>query len=221
MAMVPQHAFLLRHGTGGGDILTVNLFEQANATVMLGGKTVQVEQFLERPSNQARRVTLSFRSKSKAHFGIAWRMPAWIEEPVVRLSSGKVAKPERRDGWLILPAQRWADGDYVTLELITHTQLIIGDHGNQGLQAAKFGPLVLAYDESQNSSGEKISDIAFAKSGGGPLIRLMETRPSLIFHVMVTSMQNPKPHEAVFVPFADAGASGGAYKVWLPAPSQP
>jgi hypothetical protein len=40
----------------------------------------------------------------------------------------------------------------------------------------------------------------------------------LRFTVPVRSAQHPKPSPVLFVPFAEAGASGGAYRVWLRSP---
>ena len=44
---------------------------------------------------------------------------------------------------------------------------------------------------------------------------LLQPRTSLVFQGSVVGRMGDGPKEANFVPFADAGSTGGEYRVWL------
>ena len=82
-----------------------------------------------------------------------------------------------------------------------------------------WGPYVLAYDQQQNNLREappmlgivpenETAPVSLATVAGGPLK----------FAAKVHSARHPEPRAAVLVPFADAGADGGRFQVWLYAP---
>ena len=93
--------------------------------------------------------------------------------------------------------------------------MVQGDHNNKGLAALQWGPFVLAYDAALNPALPSANLVGFANDKPA---RLNLTSGSLQVLADVNFQGQPAANPAVFVPFADAGASGGEYRVWLPAP---
>jgi hypothetical protein len=95
---------------------------------------------------------------------------------------------------------------------------IEGTHGDAGRIALQYGPFVLAYDQKMNPDGPAPAAARLVTSGPRP-----EVLPGLPVRVRarVTSARRPEPVPAVLVPFADAGVSGGTYRVWLRDPNAP
>ena len=78
-----------------------------------------------------------------------------------------------------------------------------------------WGPFVLAYDEARNPGGPPVRLVGLAA------VVKAEPEPGdgLTFRLPVVGKDSSAaPFPAVFVPFADAGATGGALRVWLRAP---
>ena len=123
---------------------------------------------------------------------------------------------EKRGGWAELPPRDWQSGDTITVDLQIEGRLIEGQHGNTGLAAVAWGPVVLAYDQARNPSGDPPPALGWAPyDGSSPISLKSPGGPVLQWEAKVRSARNPEPHPATLVPFADAGATGGRYRVWL------
>jgi len=124
-----------------------------------------------------------------------------------------------KDGWTVLPPREWRNETRVSVTFKLSPRMVPGDHGNAGRAALLYGPLVLAYDTAMNPGGEPPAFLALAPTPGlPPLLYKAGRAANLVFEALVRSARRPEPHPAVFVPFANAGATGGRYQVWLRAP---
>ena len=74
---------------------------------------------------------------------------------------------------------------------------------------------MLAFDHENNPGLPPSKTLGLVESQ--PLLTL-RPGPSLAFEAKVVGGKEKGPQTAVFVPFADAGAGGGEYRVWLRAP---
>jgi hypothetical protein len=219
MALVPQHACLVARGQdGGADTLLVNLFGPWQAAVQLGGQTVTVKQESDFP--RGGRSALVFRLGRPAEFGLRVRSPAWARPMTVKIA-GETVSAREADGWLVVPPRSWADSERVEVELNLQGRVVPGEHGNAGRAALVWGPLVLACDAQHNPGLAAPALLALADSGDQPPVTLSGGDSRLTFQAAVRSVRHPEPRPAVFVPFADAGANGGRYQVWLHAPGTP
>lgn len=220
MALLPQLAYL-RGRAGGQDELVVNLCETSRATLNLGGKKVTVEQTSAVP--HAGGAALTLRLDRPATFGLRARVPPWAEG--LTLSAGG-QKATIADGWAILPARSWKDGDQATIAFTIAGRRVSGEHSNAGRAALVWGPLVLAEEESRNPGLPPAAALGLTdaqppvtlqppveQAGGNP----PGTAP-LVFTAPVRAARDGAARTATFVPFADAGAGGGRYRVWLRAP---
>ena len=119
-------------------------------------------------------------------------------------------------GFLSVRPREWKDGDRVQLSYKLGPRLIPGHFGNTDRAALAWGPFVLAYDQARNPGLPTPGAIGLAE---GPQPQLtLEPGPDLAFRGLVVGRGKSEPRPAIFVPFADAGSTGGVYRVWLRAP---
>jgi len=218
MALVPQHAFLrVPGGTGSPDSLAVNIFETARATMVLNGRKVELELFLD--PLELGHLTLTFANAAGNRFGLLLRTPAWAQ-PLRLQVEGTAERGLLREGWTSLPPRVWKDGDRVSVRFNLSGRLVPGDHGNAGKAALMWGPSVLAYDEAFNQDLGAPNGVGLAAlpTGVSPVQMRAGDDVGALFDVLIRSPRKPGPQRGTFVMFADAGSQGTRYRVWLPAP---
>jgi hypothetical protein len=212
MALAPQTAYL-KTRLDGTDALAVSTFETSRATVELGGATVTVEQQSEFPRRGSS--VLSIKPSKPARFALQLRAPDWAGPLILRVN-GRPAKAAPHAGWLALPAREWKDGDRLEVRFSLGASVLAGTHGNTGRAALRWGPFVLACDEKRNPGLPLPAALGFVEFAKPPFA--LQPGDTLAFVARVRSARRAGPIAAAFVPFADAGADGGVYRVWLRAP---
>jgi DUF1680 family protein len=209
MALAPQTSYLLGH-TPTGDVLLVSTLENSWATLPLGGQTVRVEQQSAFPRGGSASLTL--RMARPATFAVRVRVPRWAAPLSLAVDGQNIAA---RGGWAELPARPWKDGDRIAVTFNLAARLIVGDYGNVGRAALAWGPFLLACDETRNPglpSPAALGLVALEPPAA------LDADGILKFRTQVVGRAGNPPKPAVFVTFADAGATGGMYRVWLRAP---
>jgi hypothetical protein len=116
---------------------------------------------------------------------------------------------------IYVPAREWSDGATLTLTFPLIPRLIAGTFGNSGRAALAWGPFVLAFDQAQNPGLPPASQVGLLEVEDKWFKLLPGER--LAFRAPVVGSDGRK-HGATFVPFADAGSGGGAYRIWLRVP---
>ena len=209
LALAPQTAYLRGHGSAG-DVLLVSTFETSRATLTLGGQRVTVEQRSDFPYRGAS--VLTMRMARPARFALKVRAPAWSQP--LTLEGAKLSA-----GWAELPTRLWKDGDQLNLGFQLASRILTGEGTHVGRAALAWGPFVLAYEQQANPDlpaprklGLLTGAIARASGAGGSLRFAADVDAPLQDSNEVHSV------EAGFLTFADAGATQGAYRVWLRAP---
>ncbi|MGO9114304.1 MAG: glycoside hydrolase family 127 protein [Thermoguttaceae bacterium] len=210
MALAPQAAYLRGH-SGGADVLLVSTFETSRATLEFGGQKVTMEQSSEFPQHGHSTITLQ--TVGPATFGIKVRVPSWAVPAAIEVAGARHKTDSA--GWIVLPPQAWNSGDRIDVIFHLGPKLIVGDHGNAGRAALAWGPFVLAFDQANNPGLPPSKTLGLIDSQ--PLLTL-EPESRLVFEGKVVAQKGDEPKTAIFVPFADAGSGGGAYRVWLRAP---
>ncbi|MBV9867654.1 MAG: glycoside hydrolase family 127 protein [Abitibacteriaceae bacterium] len=215
MALAPTFTYL-KHSELGQDNIAVNFFETSQVTTQLGGQAVTLEQQTDFPKRGVS--TLTFRMKQPATFGLLVRSPAWAQPLKVRGVKDKQAVTGPAGGWAKLTPRKWKNGDQVSINFSIPARLIQGEHTNAGREALMWGPLVLAYDASQNHGVTPSSLALVETSGQPPLMPKFTADSSLSFEAPVRTKAEAQPKPATFVPFADAGSTGGQFEVWMHTP---
>ena len=212
MALAPLAAYLKTH-VEGKDTLAVDTLETSRATLTLGGTTVIVEQRSAFPRRGES--TLTLKPVQATTFAVLVRVPAWAA-PLKLQVNGQPVEVALRDGWVVVPAREWKDGDRVSLVFSLGASVLMGDHGNAGRAALAWGPFVLAYDESKNA-GLRLSAAVGLAGLSKPPFTLIDGE-GLAFVGAVSSRLSKTPTMVTFITFADASSDGGAYRVWLRTP---
>jgi DUF1680 family protein len=196
----------------GVDALTVSTYETSRVKLSLGGQDVTLEQQSQFPREGASELVVHLAQPAK--FGLLVRVAPWAGGLRLELNNHPL-EPTTPGGLAAIPAREWKDGDRVNLSFQLRARLISGQFGNKDRAALAWGPFVLAYDEAMNSGLPGAAAIGLVRESEELKI---EPGPNLAFQAPIAGRKGDGPSEATFVPFADAGAPGGNYRVWLRAP---
>jgi len=208
MALSPLSAYLTsREGTS--NMLLISTLEPSSARLTLGAQAVLIEQITEFPSAGNSRLRLSL--SKPARFGIKVRIPDWAG-PVT------IAGAEIRDGWAVLPPRLWKNGDEVAISYTLGAKLTTGTGMQAGREWLNWGPFVLAYEHKANAELPPADVVHYDGTA-----ELTGKDRFLRFEAPVTRGKAPRHHaadayqtiSAKLVTYADAGADGGYYRIWL------
>jgi DUF1680 family protein len=198
MALAAQCAYFKTRDSQGRESIVVNILEPGRLTTMVDGQTVTLEFQNSYPDSSSFTVRLT--TPKPVTVGFTLRIPPWEVKPL-------------NTGWLPLMPRVWQDKETSSLyHLPWPQQMIVGEHGNAGRAAMIYGPFVLAFDSALNPALESPNLLGWA------IDRLQRRPGTLEFVAQVRSLRQPEPRPAVLVPFANAGATGGRFQVWLRAP---
>ncbi len=205
LALAPQAAYL-RVRADGRDTLLVSTFETSRATLTLGGQEVTIEQQSGFPRTGESVLTL--RLAQPATFAIKVRVPTW-SAPL------SVAGATVQDGWAVLPARQWKNGDRLPVKFTLGARLVTGEHTNAGRAALAWGPFVLAYEQKANPALPAPGRLGFAGTAV-PLAPRAGEPLTFVANVVATVSAPAQP--ATFLTFADAGTANSQFRIWLRAP---
>ena len=214
MALAVQAAYL-KTKTPGTELLVINSFEDSQLELELDGQKVSLTQSSQFP--RAGEGTLTFHMAKPATFGLLVRVPKWVKGPPWT-SNFKLTVNDQPNGSVSIGGyarvrpREWKDGDHVKLTYRLGPRLIVGHFGNTDRAALAWGPFVLAYDQAMNPGLPSASAIGLVRESTE---LTLQPGPSLAFRGPVVGRKDDSPRQAVFVPFADAGSTGGDYRVWL------
>ena len=204
LALAPMLAYL----EGPGEI-RVNILETSRAHFQLEGKSVEILQESRFPIEG--RSVLTVRTSALVRFALKIRVPAWAAP----LHTGDTTS---EGGWLALPAREWRDGEQVELTFNLSARVIRGEYTNFARLAYAWGPFILALDESLNPEFGGRDAPQFVRPIDDKPPTLLPDSPRLILQGMVRGEWDMSTHPIKLVPFAEAGADGKHFAVWLRAP---
>jgi len=208
MAMAPQSSYLTARA-GEGDVLLVSTFETSSARVAFSGHDVTIEQISGFPDKGTSRIR--FKMSKPARFAVKLRAPNWAMPMTVAGST-------LQEGWMTLPARQWRDGDEIAVDFALEPKLTTGTGFAQGRQVQHWGPFLLAFEANTNPDVGPSEMLHYTQA----------TKPLpydrfLAFETVVSPGLPPHHHESngewlrpvKLRTYADAGADGGYYRLWL------
>jgi hypothetical protein len=179
----------------------VNLLETAHGTATLGGRRVAFTLVSELPRTGA--VKLSFAGELPATFAVRVRLSDWAVPATLRVGTDE--RTVTAPGWCEVPAREWRAGDAV--ELAVRCRLTrLSDRYDSQRAALQWGPCVLALPVQAQD------DECTRYTTGITPPRLLPGSP---LRVQCELMHGLQAVTRELVPFAEAGAAGDAYRVWL------
>ena len=150
--------------------------------------------------------------KNPARFALKLRCPTWAR--ALNLPGARM-----RAGWAEIPQRNWSDGDTIPISYQLAARIMTGEASNLGRAALAWGPFVLAYEQQANPNLPSSRELGLLS---GAIARAARGGRSLQFASNVSAssqnLNSVSKYSATFVPFADAGAGHGSYRVWLRAP---
>jgi hypothetical protein len=158
-------------------------------------------------------------------FAVKLRIPDWCSKSLLQVN-GKPAEAKKTSGGYVAIKRTWKEGDKVELDLKLEPRLVLGEHKNQNKAAVLYGPLVLAAD-SAAAGGKAVNSLKLASANvaglaltAEPASEPMKTWPGAqVFCINAMTRKTAPTIRIRLVPFADAGATGSHYRVWLPLPA--
>jgi uncharacterized protein len=222
VALIPTFAV-----TTDADGVVVNLYEAGTAKLQLRDHTpVTISTDTHYPSNE--RIHLTISPANKIAFAMKLRLPAWCNNPSLEVNGNRVKSNRGQQGYAVIHRE-WQPGDQINIRFELEPRLIVGDHHNEGRVAVLYGPLVLAADEALvERSACKLSELGVAAADVSKLRVTPEAAPAShkfwpeakVFQVQAVcrpraAEQTSAAVTAKLIPFAEAGATGSLYKVWL------
>ena len=224
VALIPTFA-----ASTDADGVVVNLYDAGTAKLTLrDGTPVTLVTETQYPGDG--RIRIAVDTAAAKPFAIKLRIPAWCRTSSVQVNGEKIGSAPGVDGYVALQ-RTWKRGDAIELNCKLEPRVIVGDHKNQGKAALCFGPLVLAADDALLTGvGQKVSTIALAGAELAVLAVQPERAPDTVrtwpgarvFRVKAVARRSTatlkagSPLDIRLIPFADAGAGGTPYRVWLP-----
>jgi hypothetical protein len=218
MALAVQAAYF-KFKAGDHDHLVVNTFEGSRVETELNGQHVSVTQRSQFP--RAGEGILILHMAKPVAFGLLLRVPPWVQ-PAPGPGHFKVTVDGETQGsigvggFVSVRPREWKDGDRIQLSYRLAARIIPGQFANRDRVALAWGPFVLAYDQARNPGLPTPGAIGLVDGSQPQLV--LEPGPDLLFRGLVVGRGRSEPRQATFVPFADAGSTGGVYRVWLRAP---
>ena len=211
MALAPIVA-CMKYSEAGAEGIAVEFLESARVEARLGGQNVSIIVDSKFPRTGAATITLKM--AQPATFGVKLRCPEWATPMVWQIGGERREQPGA--GWVSIPPRQWKDGDRIELSYTIAPRLIAGQHSNMGSNALAWGPFVLAYDAGSNAGLPIPAALALVEGvDGAPLGVEPVAGEKLAFRAAVRATAEAKPVKAIFVPFAEAGAHGSRYQVWM------
>jgi DUF1680 family protein len=212
MALAPLSAYFLESHEPAEISLGVNTLETSWARFRIhGGQPVRINQSSRFPREGSSE--LSFELERPTNFGLLIRVPTWAKPMKLTLNGQTQSYRMDLRGYASIPRRTWDANDRVGLTFTLEGKVVAGTHGNAGRAAVTWGPFVLAYDAGANDGLPAPNAIELAAPV--PPVRLEPGDP-LRFAATAYRRGSKEPISVTLVPFADAGANGSPYRVWMP-----
>ncbi len=211
---------------GGSDGLVLNWLGAGRFTTRLAdGTTVAITSSDD--AWRSGRMELRVETKAKNAVRLRLRIPAWADAPQLLLNRKAMARVTA--GQYAVLDRKWSRKDKLELRFTMPVRFVTGANEAMGKVSLYRGPLLLAYDQAQNTFDE----------AGIPLVdlaRLAEARrvdsethpgrkvrtPGLVrepWCIVETPTMDGRPLR--LVDFASAGATGTRYRSWLAVANPP
>jgi len=223
MAMIPQLS-CFKYQSNDSEGIAVAGLELSGTELQIAGQRVRVAAGVTSDvdgDGASTRLVYTLALDDPATFALRVRWPAWADKFTLRVQDQDKEFVGSRGGWVEVPPRQWKSGDRVLVSFRFALRVVPGDYGNKGYGAVTFGPLVCAYDQSANPGLAAPASLALAESADGQSIKLRKLENELAVKIRVRSAPDAQPVDAIFVPFAEAGAKGGRYQVWMSLTNRP
>jgi hypothetical protein len=203
------------------DGVAVNLYDAGRANLRLrDGVAVKLGVKTTYPA--VGKIAIAVDPVTPHDFSVKLRIPNWCAKPLLRVNGQPVDTKKTGDGYAAI-RRTWRKGDTVEMVLNLEPRLVLGEHTNLNKAAVVYGPLVLAADAAL-AGGKPVHALKLASGNVADLAVTAEPAPeqmrswpgAQVFCISAMTRKTAPAIRTRLVPFADAGATGSQYRVWLP-----
>jgi DUF1680 family protein len=212
IAAIPELAYS-KNSDNGFDI---NLYSKGKLTDKVfakDGKEVGIECTMDTKFPEEGKVTITLNPETKSEFRVSLHVPEWcrnFKAAVNGKSFNGVA------GQYLIIEQLWDKNKVITVSFDTPVQILDGGISYPGYIAIKYGTQVLAVDQILNPEITDIDKISIGSISLKSISKTLLPEGWVGFQIFSTSaLYAGKPVDLKFVPFADAGQTGGDIRVWI------
>jgi DUF1680 family protein len=198
MALAPAAAYLQ-----GAGVLYVSTFEPSRVGMLVDGHAVELVQETGFP--RLGRSVLTVHTPHPVRFALRIRVPEWAA-PL------RIGDEDFGAGWATVPEKTWHDNEQVQFSYTLRGRVIRGEYANYSRAAFGWGPFILAADTTENPKVGSLEALQ-VDAAGEPL--LVDGSGGLHFSARARGLWDENERKVGLVPFADAGSSGGRYRVWM------
>lgn len=223
---VPRGIALIPYFTMGKQVgvPTLLLYEPAiyQDSIIVNGQQIKLGLTIQTDFPMSGQVVIKVQPSQAAFFPVVLRVPSWCNGFTAMV--GKAVYTGRPNEYLHIK-RKWQQGGQIKIQFNMPIQPIPGGKSYPGQLALQRGPQVLAFDAALNKGLQLDNacktDAPCAMASGLQLAAPKQVLPNgwvgqQAFSVTVTNAGGNGPRTLVLVPFADAGQTAGAIKVWLP-----
>ncbi len=210
--------------TSDADGAVVNLYDAGSAHLRLRDG-VAVKLGVETTYPATGKIAIAVDPATAHPFTVKLRIPDWCAKPWLQVN-GQPVDAKKTGGGYVAIQRTWRKGDTIELALKLEPRLVLGEHTNRGKAALLYGPLVLAAD-AVLTGGKPVHALKLASGNLADLALTAEPAPepmrtwpgAQVFCMNAMTRKTAPTLRIRLVPFADAGATGSHYRVWLPLPA--
>ena len=169
-------------------------------------------------------VRITMRLESDVETALRMRVPGWSAETWYRLEpvDGPAGGALRADaGKYLALRRRWKDGDALVLRLDERTRVEAGLREQAGRISVYRGPLLLAFDPRWNPFDEDAMPPLDGAALAGSVARVEAPGADGFPPILLVTLPATRGGSVRLSDFATAGATGRAYRSWLPAVNVP
>lgn len=198
IALAPTVAYLQ-----AGDTIFINTLETSRAQFTVDGKSVEVA--LAGGFPREGHAMLTVHAAQPVRLVLKLRVPAWA-------APGRCGTEALAAGWATLADRTWSGDANLGVDFVLQGRVLPGTASNSTREALAWGPFILAADQAHNSGLKSLEGLRVRADAR---VALEANRDSLVLRVPAQGPWDDAPRDVRLVPFADAGAAGDQYRVWL------
>lgn len=224
---VPRGIALIPYFTFGNvkSVPTLLLYGPANYNdkfITADGKNINLSLQIESSFPENGNAIVSVNTSQPANFSIALRVPSWSRS-FIAVVGGKEYKGN--PGQFLVIHRTWKTGDKITISFNIPVMVLKGGRSYPGQIGFQRGPQVLALDSMLNSGFLKEFPLTSGKKllVGQPKTNDVANKLPLqwignqAYALTIIKNKTKRTRQQItLTPFADAGQTGGAIKVWMP-----
>jgi uncharacterized protein len=181
--------------------ITVNLYNQSKAGILLGGTHVNIEQITDYPSSGAVRILVN--PEKNLRFDLALRIPLWCKNAAVSVN-GESVRDTLVPGTFYVVSRFWKKGDEVRLSLPMEWRIIRGKNQQYRKAALMRGPVVFTMNNVDNDYLTEKSDLTVDVSSISVPATDSSFRPGGLRCFANTAVGNgPASRKLIFTEFID------------------